>query len=132
VGGDRGHHLLDRHPGGALFAAAAPRGRLRVTGAVVGWYLLVAFLHGLWDASRGIAVWLTLLLTATPVQWMLIQQGRVPEPTTEQVQAFTATTWVLLGLDALLGLAVLRGRWRRSQALQPTSAVPTPPRPTLG
>jgi hypothetical protein len=56
----------------------------------------------------------------------------LPEPTTEQVQAFTATTWVLLGLDALLGLAILRGRWRRSQALQPTGAAPAPPRPNLG
>jgi hypothetical protein len=30
-----------------LFATAAPAGRLRVTGTLVGWYLLVALLHGL-------------------------------------------------------------------------------------
>ena len=75
--------------GGALFAAAASRGRLRLTGAVLGWYVLVALLHGLWDASRGIAVWLTLLLTATPVQWLMIELGRVPEPTAAQVQVFS-------------------------------------------
>jgi hypothetical protein len=78
---------------------------------------VVALLHGLWDAARGIAVWLTLLLTATPVQWLLIQRGRFPQPTPDQVQVFTVTNWGLLALDALLGLALLRGQWRRAQAL---------------
>jgi hypothetical protein len=100
---------------------------------VVGWYLLVALLHGLWDAARGIAVWLTLLLTATPVQWLLIQHGRIPEPTPDQVQVFTVTSWGLLALDALVGLALLRGQWRRAQALAPTRPARTPPAgPTLG
>jgi RsiW-degrading membrane proteinase PrsW (M82 family) len=112
-----GHGLWTAIAGGALFAAAASRGRLRLTGAVLGWYLVVALLHGLWDASRGIAVWLTLLLTATPVQWMMIQLGRVPEPTAAQVQLFSVLSWGLLALDALLGLAVLRGRWRKARAL---------------
>jgi protease PrsW len=71
-----GHGVWTAILGGILFRAAATRNRLRITGALVGWYLLVALLHGLWDASRGIAVWLTLLLTATPVQWLLIQRGR--------------------------------------------------------
>jgi hypothetical protein len=30
---------------------------------------VAALLHTLWDASRGIAVWLILLLTATQAQW---------------------------------------------------------------
>src|SRR6266540_370400 len=76
-----GHGLWTAILGGVLFRAAASHGRLRLTGWVVVWYVVVALLHGLWDASRGIAVWLTLLLTATPVQWMLIQLGRMPEPT---------------------------------------------------
>jgi hypothetical protein len=38
---------------------------------------------------RGIAVWLTLLLTGTQVQWLLIQQGRAPEVTEAQVHLFT-------------------------------------------
>src|SRR6266511_6100346 len=62
-----GHGLWTAILGGALFAAAARRGRLRLTGAVAGWYLLVAALHGLWDGSQQLAVWLTLLLTGTPV-----------------------------------------------------------------
>jgi hypothetical protein len=85
---------------------------------LIRWYLVVALLHSLWDASRGIAVWLTLLLTATQVQWLLIRMGRVPEPTQAQVHTFTAITWGLLLLDALLGVAVLRGRWRQALALE--------------
>jgi RsiW-degrading membrane proteinase PrsW (M82 family) len=75
-----GHGLWTAILGGVLFRAAATRGRLRLTGAVVGWYVVVSLLHGLWDASRGIAVWLTLLLTATRVQWLLIELGRMPIP----------------------------------------------------
>jgi len=112
-----GHGLWTAILGGVLFRAAAGRGRLRITGTVVGWYLVVSLLHGLWDASRGIAVWLTLLLTATPVQWMLIQLGRMPQPTGEQVQVFSFLSWGLLVLDALLGIVVLRGRWREATTL---------------
>jgi hypothetical protein len=44
-----------------------------------------------------------------------------------QVQVFTVTSWGLLVLDALLGLAILRGRWRRAQALERTGPALTPP-----
>ena len=109
-----GHGLWTAILGGTLFGVAARRGRLRLSGAVLGSYVLVAVLHGLWDASRGIAVWLTLLLTGTPVQWLLIQLGRAPEVTPSQVHLFTVLSWGLLSIDALLGVLVLRGRWRRA------------------
>jgi hypothetical protein len=44
------------------------------------------------------------------------------------VHAFTVISWGLLLVDALLGVAVLRGRWRQALALeraQPASR-PTP------
>jgi RsiW-degrading membrane proteinase PrsW (M82 family) len=119
-----GHGLWTAILGGVLFRAAAPAGRLRLSGGLVGWYVVVSLLHGLWDASRGIAVWLTLLLTATQVQWSLIQMGRVPEPTQAQVHAFTVISWGLLLVDALLGVAVLRGRWRQALALERAPPVP--------
>jgi len=120
-----GHGLWTAILGGALFAAAARHGRPRLGGAVVGWYLLVALLHGLWDASQGIAVWLTLLLTGTQVQWLLIQLGRAPAVTQAQVHLFTVISWALLALDGLLGLLVLRGRWRKATALdRSASAAP--------
>jgi protease PrsW len=111
-----GHGLWTAILGGTLFGVAARRGRLRLSGAVVGWYLVVALLHGLWDASQQIAVWLTLVLTGTRVQWLLIQLGRAPEVTSAQVHLFTAISWGLLALDALLGVLILRRRWRRATA----------------
>jgi hypothetical protein len=61
-------------------------------------------------------VWLTLLLSGTPVRWLLIQLGRAPEVTPAQVHLFTILSWGLSALDALLGVLVLRGRWRRATA----------------
>ena len=119
-----GHGLWTAILGGVLFRTAAQGGRLRLSGALVGWYLVVAGLHALWDAARPVAVWLTLVLTATPVQWALIRMGRVPQPTQAQVHTFTMITWGLLLVDALAGVMILRGRWRQALALehaQPTS-----------
>jgi protease PrsW len=114
-----GHGLWTAILGGTLFGVAARRGRLRLGRAVLGWYVLVALLHGLWDASRGIAVWLTLLLTGTPVQWLEIRLGQAPAVTSDQVHLFTLLSWGLLALDAILGVLILRGRWRRATAPVP-------------
>jgi RsiW-degrading membrane proteinase PrsW (M82 family) len=108
-----GHGLWTAILGGTLFRVAAEHGRLRLSRRVVGSYLLVALLHGLWDASRSIAVWLTLVLTGTQVQWLLIRLGHAPEVTPAQVHLFTVLSWGLLALDALLGVVILRRRWRR-------------------
>jgi RsiW-degrading membrane proteinase PrsW (M82 family) len=113
-----GHGLWTAILGGTLFAVAARRGRLRLSRAVLGWYLVVALLHGLWDASQSIAVWLTLLLTGTQAQWLLIERGSAPAVTSAQVHLFTALDWALLALDALVGLLILRGRWRRATTLE--------------
>ena len=109
-----GHGLWTAILGGTLFRVAAERGRLRLSGRVLGSYLLVALLHGLWDASRSIAGWLTLVLTGTQVQWLLIRLGRAPEATPAQVHLFTLLSWGLLALDALLGVLIMRRRWRRA------------------
>jgi protease PrsW len=117
-----GHGLWTAILGGVLFSTAARTGRLRLTGALVGFYLLVAVLHGLWDAAQPITVWLTLLLTATDVQWQLLRIGQL-SVTQTQVHLFTALYWALLILDALVGLLVLRGRWRRATAQDRQAAV---------
>jgi RsiW-degrading membrane proteinase PrsW (M82 family) len=112
-----GHGLWTAILGGALFAVAARHGgRLRLTGAVVGFYLLVAGLHALWDAAQPIAVWLMLLLTATPTQVRLLQLGQVPAVTQAQVHLFTVLYWAVLILDALIGLLVLRAGWHKATA----------------
>jgi RsiW-degrading membrane proteinase PrsW (M82 family) len=122
-----GHGLWTAILGGALFGVAARRGRLRLGRAVLGWYVVVALLHGLWDASQGIAVWLTLLLTGTQAQWLLIRVGQVPDVTPAQVHLFTVVSWALLALDALVGLLVLRHRWRRATAMdRPATSISLP------
>ena len=63
-----GHGLWTAILGGVLFRTAARTGRPRLSGALVGWYVVVAGLHALWDAARPVAVWLTLLFTGTQVQ----------------------------------------------------------------
>jgi protease PrsW len=57
-------------------------------------------------------VWMTLLLTGTPVQWLLIQQGHAPAATQVQVHLFTILSWALLAVDGLIGLLLLRARRR--------------------
>lgn len=119
-----GHGLWTAILGGALFATAARarRGRPRLRVSLLGWYVVVAVLHALWDASSGIAVWLTLLLTGTPTQWMLIRLGQAPDVTPTQVHLYTAVSWALLALDGVLGLLILRRRWRRATAAAPVAA----------
>ena len=98
-----GHGLWTAILGGTLFGVAARRGRLRLSRAVVGWWAVRELMD-------------FLLLTGTHMQWLLIQLGRAPEVTSAQVHLFTAISWGLLALDALLGVLVLRRRWRRATA----------------
>jgi RsiW-degrading membrane proteinase PrsW (M82 family) len=122
-----GHGLWTAILGGTLFGVAGRRGRLRLSHAVLGSYVLVALLHGLWDASQGIAQWLTLLLTGTQGQWQLIQLGQAPTVTPAQVHLFTVLSWALLALDGFLGLLVLHRRWRRAAALdRPATSISIP------
>ena len=113
-----GHGLWTAIVGGALFATAARsrRGRPRLRGALLGWYLLVVLLHAGWDAASAIAVWLTLLLTGTPMQWAVIRLGEAPGVTQAQVHVYTALNWGLLALNALVGVLILWARWRRATA----------------
>ena len=83
--------------------------------------LLTPLGHGLWTAILGGVLY----RTATQVQWLLIRMGRVPQPTQAQVHTFTTLNMAVLLLDALLGVAILRGRWRQALALE--HAQPAPP-----
>jgi hypothetical protein len=129
-----GHGLWTAILGGALFATAARsrRGRPRLRGSLVGWYLLMAMLHALWDASGSVAYWLTLLLTGTPMQWTLIGQGAAPAATQTQVHLYTAVNWALLVLDAVVGVAILVVRWRRVAVGRAESVPAVTDRPAPG
>jgi RsiW-degrading membrane proteinase PrsW (M82 family) len=109
-----GHGVWTAILGGAMFAAASRHWRLRATAALLGWYVAVALLHAFWDASSGIAVWLTLLLTDTRSQWLSIEAGHAPTVTAAQVHIYTILNWVLLGLVGLVGLLIFIRHWRRA------------------
>jgi RsiW-degrading membrane proteinase PrsW (M82 family) len=114
-----GHGLWTAILGGALFATAARHRQPRPTVGLLGWYALVALLHGFWDASPGIAVWLTLLLTGTPGRF-LYRLGDAGNVTAAQVHLYTALSWTLLVLDGVVGLVILRRRWRTATLAQPS------------
>jgi RsiW-degrading membrane proteinase PrsW (M82 family) len=124
-----GHGLWTAIAGGALFKAAGAAGHLRLTWAVVGAYLLVAFLHGLWDAMSRIAIIVTLLLTAASTSGTALSSGRRPlavGPTPAQMQLFVILYWVGELIVALIGLAVLVGVWRAA-GREPLTGRSEPP-----
>jgi RsiW-degrading membrane proteinase PrsW (M82 family) len=110
-----GHGLWTAIVGGALFHASSRAGRLRVTGGVIGAYLLVSILHGLWDSMRGIALILTALLTLASGQSLGMQSG-APTATDAQIVLFNVINFGGIVLVSVVGFAclfVISRRWDR-------------------
>ena len=101
-----GHGLWTAILGGVLFSASGQR-HFALTGRLVMAYLGVSLLHALWDSMHSIALVVTLLLTGTPYQYQLLQQGYQPEPTTAQAALFTGLSWGGLVLVSLIGISWL-------------------------
>jgi RsiW-degrading membrane proteinase PrsW (M82 family) len=115
-----GHGLWTAIIGGALFHAAARPGRLRLTWGVAAAYILVSLLHGLWDSMRGIAIVLTVLLTATPGQLLLLERGVLPPISELQALDFLVIQFAGLVLVSAVGIGVLifmARAWARRAAL---------------
>lgn len=124
-----GHGLWTAILGGALFAVGARRGKLRLRGPVLGWYVVVSLLHALWDAARPIAVMLTLVLTGTRTQWALVELGRAPALAPIQVDMLTVVTWGLMLLDAAVGVFILYRCWKRGAEIPTFARTSLPPAP---
>ena len=92
---------------GAVLFSTAVRTGFRMTGRLVGAYLGVSILHGLWDSMDSIAVTVTYLLTGRPWQYRLLEEGYLPEPTANQVQIFTILSWTGLIVIAAAGVVFL-------------------------
>lgn len=120
-----GHGLWTAILGGVLFREARG-GVFRYTRALIGTYLWVSILHGLWDSSHELAVLVTYLLTGTPWQVHLLTLGFLPSPTGEQTHLFTALSIGALAVVALLGVATLASLWRREPDLRATAAGSRP------
>lgn len=103
-----GHGLWTATLAAVLFGAAAATGRLRVTGAVIGWYLVVSLLHGFWNLSGGLTALLVWYFTAQDWQVGLLAAGRIPVPTPAQVHLYTVVSWALLVVVSVVGILCLR------------------------
>ena len=116
-----GHGLWTAILGGVLFSASDQR-HFAFSRRLLLSYLGVSLLHALWDAMHGIALALTLLLTGTPRQFELLEQGYQPQPTPLQANLFTVLSWGGLTVLALIGLVWLVVE-RRTAARSERSAV---------
>jgi RsiW-degrading membrane proteinase PrsW (M82 family) len=117
-----GHGLWTAILGGVLFREARG-GVFRYTRALVGTYLWVSILHGLWDSSHELAVLVTYLLTGTPWQLHLLTLGYIPSPTAEQANLFTGLSIGALAVVALLGVATLASFWRREPDVRASAGL---------
>ena len=105
-----GHGVWTAIVGGVLFGASR-NGHLRVTGSVIGAYVFVSLLHGLWDSMRGIAMVLATLLTAVPVVQPGLGVVVLPPPPEKLVGTFVTIEIAGLLIVAVVGLAYLRRLW---------------------
>ena len=122
-----GHGLWTAILGGVLFSASGRR-HFALTGRLVMAYLGVSLLHALWDSMHSIALVVTLLLTGTPYQYQLLQQGYQPEPTTAQAALFTGLSWGGLVLVSLIGIGwLLVVRRRADQEARVLWRIPLKP-----
>jgi protease PrsW len=107
-----GHGLWTAILGGALFSASRG-GHLRFSGRVAAAYLLVAFLHALWDSMRGIAPVLNAIFTATPSQRLAVTEGQPVAPTPAPFQDFLVFEFGGFVAVSVIGLVILWIVWRR-------------------
>jgi protease PrsW len=71
-----GHGMWSAILGGAIFAAAARHGRLRLSGTVIVAYLAVSVLHGAFDSINGIEGYVVVsLIGLVPLVWLWRRGG---------------------------------------------------------
>lgn len=110
-----GHGLWTAVLGGALFASAQATGRFRISRELVLTYLAMSGLHALWDMAGGLAAVFTWVFTASEWQTSLLQAGRLPTPTEQQVHLSGVLTWLILTGVAVWGVWVLGRRWQAAK-----------------
>jgi protease PrsW len=108
-----GHGLWTGILGGVLFGASR-NGHLRLTPGVVGAYVIVSLLHGLWDSMRAIALFLATLLTASPVALPGVGVVLLPPPPEQLVSKMTTFEIGGLAVVAVIGLVQLWRLWSAS------------------
>src|SRR4051812_21974729 len=107
-----GHGLWTAILGGVLFAGSR-NGRLRITVGLIGTYVLVAILHGLWDSMGMIAAVLTAIYVAVPTVGGIWFGIDLP-PALEAALIGFAFYVGGLAVLSLIGLGLLRRRWKEA------------------
>lgn len=117
-----GHVLWTAILGAALFGAARGRARFRWSGAVLGAYVAVSVLHGLWDSNSTISTLLAFIVTGTP--FSAARNGYVPDGI-----AGVATTLYVVGLAivSVIGVVVLVAVLRHHRRIDRTGGATSVP-----
>jgi RsiW-degrading membrane proteinase PrsW (M82 family) len=116
--------------GGALFAAAGPDGRFRVTWPLVGTLVGVITLHALWDQSYGWAILLTegFYDDIWQLEWPATEDW-VGFPSGSKLFVWQVIYDGLLLANATLGVWWVFHRWRTYRDVDPTVEEPAPGEP---
>lgn len=102
-----GHGIWTGLFGAALFAA-----RGRITLGVIGTYLGVSLLHGLWDAGSTVAIVTSVLANGTAEQRAELADWDLPAPASlEPPWVYGTVQWTVMIVVAAVGVAWLRRRW---------------------
>jgi RsiW-degrading membrane proteinase PrsW (M82 family) len=109
-----GHGIWTGILGGILLRGRGGSGP-GLSWSLVGGYLAVSLLHGLWDSSQSIGALTALLATGGSLRGQDVQNGNVPlGATVLQARLYTLVSWTVVGLSALMGAGALRQFWRRA------------------
>jgi protease PrsW len=114
-----GHVLWTALLGAVIFAAAEPStAKYRYTKHVLGAFVGVAILHGLWDSMGGIAALLAFIATGNAIP--ALEYGFL-RPGTQAAVASLSSSFYVIGLIAVsvIGLVGLRRTLRRHALEQP-------------
>jgi RsiW-degrading membrane proteinase PrsW (M82 family) len=102
-----GHVLWTAVLGAAIFAAARDGARYRYTWGVLGAYVGVSVLHGLWDSMGGISSLVAVVVSGNAVIPAL-QYGFVRPGTAAEVRQLSMTFYIVgIAVISVIGLAVL-------------------------
>lgn len=107
-----GHCLWTALIGGAIFASAR-NGRMRMTWPVAGWILAAVLIHTAWDLAAAVGVAAADMASGEQVVWQPILTGEAPSPNTG---VSTTVSWIVVALNAALGIALYRWMWKREGA----------------
>jgi protease PrsW len=119
-----GHGLWTAIVGGVFFATVK-KGHFGISRQLVFAYLGVSLLHALWDSMRGIALVLTVLITASQLRQVQTPQGAVFVPTPYQANVFTVIDLAGYAVVSLAGVLWLVLMWRRAGVAEPSPRAPT-------